>query len=238
MDFLTILRKRPVIAAFRELAGLHVQNLDNIGIILILGGSIFDLPQIVEMAKKNKKMVFVDIDLLKGIGKDAAGVRFLAKESRIDGIITTHSNLIKSAKQEGLFSIQRIFILDSESLAGSLNAVQKFNPDAVDVLPGVILPKIIKKIRAKTSVPLIAGGLITEEEDIREILAAGAIGISTTEQRLFNFTLEKKDHADVSKAETTSSVSAKREADTGILSKPADKHRKRTYYSKRRDELQ
>lgn len=191
MDFLAVLRKRPIIAAFRNIENMRIQELDHIDVILILGGSIFDLPQIVKLARTYKKIVFVDIDLLKGIGRDEAGVRFLAKESKVDGIITTHGKLIKSIQQEGLFSIQRMFILDSESLAGSLNAVKKSNPDAVDILPGVILPKIAKIIRARISIPIIAGGLITEEEDIREILASGAIGISTTERRLFNFSAKR-----------------------------------------------
>jgi len=192
LDFLTILKERPVIAAFRDLTGLKLETLDSIGIILILGGNIFDLPPIVQAARKYGKMIFVDIDLLKGIGRDAVGVKYLACESRVNGIITTQGSLIKSAKLEGLFSIQRIFILDSESLSGSLNAVQKFNPDAVDVLPGIILPKIIKKIRARIATPIIAGGLITQEEEIREILAAGAIGISTTERRLYHFTSDQR----------------------------------------------
>ncbi len=189
MDFLNVLKEKPVIAAFRDLSSLRMQNLDRIGILLILGGSLFDLPSIVETARRHDKLVFADIDLLKGIGKDAAGVRFLAQESRVDGIITTRGHLIKSAREMGLAGIQRIFILDSESLAGSLNAVQKFNPDAVDVLPGLILPKIIQRIRLKISVPLIAAGLITQEQDIRDILSAGAVGISTTDQRLFSYTL-------------------------------------------------
>jgi len=222
LDFLNILQDRPVIAAFRDLKSLCMENLQRIGILLILGGSIFDLPSIVETARKHLKMVFVDIDLLKGIGKDAAGIRFLSQESRVDGIITTQGNLIKSAKQEGLFSIQRIFILDSESLSGSLNAIQKSAPDAVDVLPGIILPKIISKIRMKTSVPLIAGGLITEKEDIRDILAAGASGISTTDQRLFHF----------EKNTFVSGAPTDRGLRTETIDKPASACRKRIYCSK------
>lgn len=187
LDFLTVLHKRPIIAAFRKIESFLIEELDNVDVILILGGSIFDLPPIVKLATTFKKIVFVDIDLLKGIGKDAAGIRFLAKESKINGIVTTHGNLIKSIQQEGLFAIQRLFFLDSESLAGSLNAIKKSNPDAVDILPGLILPKIAKMIKTKISIPIIAGGLITAEEDIREILASGAIGISTTDHRLFNF---------------------------------------------------
>lgn len=187
MDFLAVLRNRPIIAAFRDIESLHIQDLNHTDVLFILGGTIFDLPHIVEQTRRYRKLVFVDIDLIKGVGKDAPGIRFLAKESHVDGIITTRSKLIQSAQKEGLVSIQRIFVLDSGSLAGGLSVIEKSKPDAVEVLPGLILPKIIKSIRAKTSIPVIAGGLITRAEEIREILASGAIGISTTSSRLFTF---------------------------------------------------
>jgi glycerol uptake operon antiterminator len=187
MDFLSALKSRPVIAAFRDIESLRMQALDQTNVLFILGGTIFDLPIIVQQAKRYQKLVLVDIDLIKGIGKDAPGIRFLAIESQINGIITTRSNLVKCAQKEGLFAVQRVFILDSESLVGGLGAVEKSNPDAVEILPGLILPKIMKKIRAITSIPVIAGGLITQKEEIREILASGAVGVSTTASHLFNF---------------------------------------------------
>jgi len=190
LDFRAVLRNSPVIAAFRDIKSLRIQDLSHTNVLFILGGTIFDLPDIVEQARRYQKLVFVDIDLIKGIGKDALGIRFLAKESRVDGIITTHSNLIKSAQKEGLVSIQRIFVLDSESLAVGLGVIEKSNPDALEVLPGLILPKIMKKIRAITSIPVIAGGLITHEEEIRKILATGAIGISTTSSHLLDFSVQ------------------------------------------------
>jgi glycerol-3-phosphate responsive antiterminator len=49
----------------------------------------------------------------------------------------------------------------------------------------------MKRISAKTSIPVIAGGLITREEEVHEILASGAIGISTTSSRLFKFSTQK-----------------------------------------------
>lgn len=187
MDFLRSLQKRPVIAAFRDVENLPIPDLRQTDIVFILGGTIFDLPRIVKQARKYRKLVLVDIDLIKGIGKDAPGIRFLAKESQVDGIITTRSNLIRSAQKEGLFSIQRIFVLDSESLAGGLAVIEKSEPDAVEVLPGLILPKIMGKIRMRISIPVIAGGLITHKDEIREILASGAIGISTTSPHLFDY---------------------------------------------------
>lgn len=187
MDFLTVLRNKPVIAAFRDIESLRMQCLNHSDVLFILGGTIFDLPHIVEQAKRFQKLVFVDIDLIKGIGKDAPGIRFLAQESQVNGIITTRSNLIKSGQKEGLISIQRVFVLDSESLAGGLGAIEKSGPDAVEILPGLILPKVMKIIRTITSIPIIAGGLITEKGEIDAILASGAIGISTSSFHLFDF---------------------------------------------------
>ena len=186
MDLLDVLRKRPIIAAFRDVKSLHVEELDSIGVLFILGGTIFDLPGIIGKAATSGKLVFVDIDLIKGVGKDAPGIQYLAREIHVHGIITTRSNLIKSARKEGLVSVQRIFVLDSESLTGGLNVIEKSTPDAVEILPGLILPKIMDRIRARVSVPVIAGGLITRREEIQGILSSGAIGVSTTTSGLFN----------------------------------------------------
>ncbi|MEW6187169.1 MAG: glycerol-3-phosphate responsive antiterminator [Thermodesulfobacteriota bacterium] len=186
MDFLMVLEKKPLIAAFRDIKSLCMQNVKLADILFILGGTIFDLSLIVAQAKKYQKLVLVDIDLVKGIGKDAAGIQFLAQQSRIDGIITTRSNLIKSAQKEGLIAIQRVFVLDSESLVGGLGAVEKSGPDAVEILPALILPKVMNRIKRITSIPVIAGGLVTEKKEVNEILSCGAIGVSTTALNLIN----------------------------------------------------
>lgn len=185
LKFLTALQKNPIIAAFRDVENLRVENLNYTTVIFILGGTIFDLPAIVQQARERDQMVFVDIDLIKGIGKDASGVRYLAKESRVNGVITTRSNLVKSIQKERMISIQRLFVLDSDSLAGGLGTIEKSAPEAVEILPGLILPKVIDRIREVTSIPVIAGGLIRKEDEAREILASGAVGISTTSSNLF-----------------------------------------------------
>jgi glycerol uptake operon antiterminator len=186
LDLVTALKGSPLIAAFRSIENIRWPELDQVRVVFILGGTIFDLPGIAEEAKGSHKMLFVDIDLLKGIGKDGAGVRFLAKESHVDGVITTRGNLIKSIQKEGLVAVQRLFVLDSESLVGGLGVIEKCAPDAVEILPGLILPKIMQRIKMATSVPVIAGGLITEENEVRQILDSGALGVSTTSHQLFS----------------------------------------------------
>ena len=52
-------------------------------------------------------------------------------------------------------------------------------PDFIEILPGV-MPKIIARICRETQIPVIAGGLISDKEDILAALSAGARAISTT----------------------------------------------------------
>jgi len=187
VNWMAILEKKPVIAAFRSTEHLRLHLLNQIGVVFILGGTIFDIPDLVVQAKQSGKLLFVDIDLLKGIGKDAPGVKFLAKESGVDGIITTRSNLVKSIQKEGVVAVQRVFVLDSESLTGGLGVVEKSAPDAIEILPGLILPKVMQRIRSATSIPVIAGGLITKEREVQQILDSGALAISTTSSCLLSW---------------------------------------------------
>jgi glycerol uptake operon antiterminator len=184
MPFLDVLRKKPVIAALRDVERIPFERLSKAGIVFVLGGTIFDIPNIVDRSSRLNQLIFIDIDLIKGVGKDHSGIRYLARENRVHGIITTKSNLIATAKGDGLATVQRIFVLDSESLVGGLNVVSNSKPDAVEVLPGLIVPKVMERIRARTTVPVIAGGLITEHHEVEEILASGAVGVSTTSYHL------------------------------------------------------
>jgi glycerol uptake operon antiterminator len=71
-------------------------------------------------------------------------------------------------------------------------AVERAAPDAVEVLPGVILPLIAPRLKAVNLPPLIAGGLIRTRAQVEEILAAGAIGVSTGEAGLWGFRANKE----------------------------------------------
>ena len=47
------------------------------------------------------------------------------------------------------------------------------------------MPSIVKQLTGYCSVPIIAGGLLTTEMDIRAALQAGAIAVSTTNPDLW-----------------------------------------------------
>ena len=60
------------------------------------------------------------------------------------------------------------------------SGIDKVQPDVIEILPGVVVPKIIKHINKISRVPIMAGGLIREREDIINAIDSGAIAISTT----------------------------------------------------------
>ena len=81
--------------------------------------------------------------------------------------------------------IQRFFLLDSLSLENTLKYAGENRPHAIEVLPG-LMPKVIEKLEKKLRVPIIAGGLIEDKDDIMSALGAGAHGISTTNKNIWN----------------------------------------------------
>ena len=57
--------------------------------------------------------------------------------------------------------------------------------DIIEVLPGV-MPKVIRQLCREFSMPLIAGGMIFDKEDVITALSAGAAAVSTTRSDIWH----------------------------------------------------
>jgi len=186
--FFESLKTRPVIAGLRDAAGVEAAIQQGVGVLFIIGGDIFALLDSVAKVHAQGRLILAHVDLIKGVGRDEAGIRFLTKHVGIDGIMTTRANLISPAKREGLIAVQRLFLLDSESLAAGLPTVEKAAPDALELLPGVIVPTVAQDLAQRGKLPpLIAGGLIRTRAQVDAILGAGAVGVSTSERSLWGY---------------------------------------------------
>ncbi|MDD2955252.1 MAG: glycerol-3-phosphate responsive antiterminator [Oscillospiraceae bacterium] len=95
------------------------------------------------------------------------------------GIISTKPALIRYAKSLGLITVQRFFVLDSLALENVRRADSQEAADFVEILPG-LMPKVIRRLTDEIRKPVIAGGLISDKEDVVTALGAGAIAISST----------------------------------------------------------
>ena len=182
--FRIILEDCPVIAAVKDETGLKECLYSESQIIFLLFGDICSVGRYVEIAKSAGKMVFVHMDLINGLGNKEVAVDFIREHTGVDGIISTKPQLVKRAKELGLFGILRIFVIDSMAFGNIEKQCASLVPDAVEILPG-LMPKIIKKLCITVNVPIIAGGLISDKEDVMNALNAGAVAISVTNQRVW-----------------------------------------------------
>lgn len=179
-----VLRRAPVIAAVRDQARLQWALKTPVRVIFLLGGDMFSLPGLVSLAQAQGRLVFVHMDLMDGFSRDAAGVRLVAKTIRPTGILSTRGQLLKAAADEGLQTVLRIFMVDSSSMETGERMVRSYRPDLVEIMPGLLV-RAIMQFRQRVDVPVIAGGMVDRESDVRRALEAGAYAVSTSAEALW-----------------------------------------------------
>lgn len=188
-EFYEAVEANPVIAAVKNDAGLQAAvEMEEIQVIFVLYGDVCTIPEILERIKAAGKKAMVHIDLIAGLSAKEISVEFIARQTRADGIITTKPALVRRAKELGIFAVLRFFVIDSLSLKNIENLEMQCGtsrPDFIEVLPGV-MPKVLGRIAKVSRIPMIAGGLITEKEDVIAALSAGAIAVSSTNQDVWN----------------------------------------------------
>lgn len=182
--FIKAMKKNPVIAAVKKTEKIEEAAASDCTVVFILCGDIFNLKEMVEKAKAKNKLVFIHVDLIDGFSRDSVALKYIAEEIKPDGIISTKNSQLKAARQLDLLTVQRLFIIDSLSIETTVRASASIEPDAVEIMPG-IMPKITKRLSAELSVPVIVGGLISEKEDIENAIKSGAKGVSTSDNELW-----------------------------------------------------
>ena len=176
---LELLAKNPIIASVKDEAGLSAALDSDVPVIFLLFGDIVTVGMLTRRAHAAGKAVFVHMDLVEGLASREVSVDFIAHGTVADGVLSTKAALCRRAKELGLLSIQRFFLLDSMALKNIEHPPAHDPSDLIEVLPG-LMPKIIRRVIGLTGKPVIAGGLISDKEDVTGALGAGAVAVSTT----------------------------------------------------------
>lgn len=183
-EFKEALEDSPIIAAIKDDKGLQKCLNSDSRVIFILYGDIVSIADIVDTVKSSGKIAMVHLDLITGLSSKEIAVDFLKKYTKADGIITTKPLLIKRAKELGLYTILRLFIIDSMAYENIERQTKCAKPDLIEVLPG-LMPKIVSKICKTSSTPVIAGGLVSDKDDIMALLQAGVTSVSSTNDQVW-----------------------------------------------------
>ena len=172
-----------IIPAIRTDDELSEALLTRCELIFDLNPDLLSLKSKVDAVHRTGKKIYIHFDLASGIAKDKSGMVYV-KALGVDGIISTRVNVIKLAREVGLFTVQRFFIVDSHSVETTVESAKTAKPDMIEIMPGVI-PKIIENIRCKLNIPIIAGGLIETKEEIINVMKSGATAISSGSKELW-----------------------------------------------------
>lgn len=147
-----VFNNRRVAAAVRTQEDFQAALTSKVDVIFLLYSNILTVEEHIRKTHEAGKKVFIHMDFTEGIGKDRAGMEFL-KRLNADGILTTKTNMIRPAKEAGLITVQRFFILDSHSVDTALDSIRIAKPDVVEIMPGVVVKKI-KEFADKVNTPI------------------------------------------------------------------------------------
>lgn len=183
MDVTEAMRASGVVAAVKDDEGLAAALGSGTKVIFLLKSDLMSVGRAIGDAHAAGKLILVHVDLTEGLGKDDAAIRYVAERLKPDGIITTRPATAKCAAACGLYVVFRVFLIDSQGLKSALANAEKIRPDAVEIMPG-LLPEMVPRFSDKF--PVIVGGLVSAEAQVRAGLAAGAIAASTSARELWH----------------------------------------------------
>lgn len=178
-EFKDALENSPIITAVKDDDGLEKCLASESRIVFILYGDILTIPGIVRLVKESGKLAFVHIDLISGLHSREIAVDFIHKYTDADGIISTKAPLIARARELHMYTVMRFFVIDSMAFANLRRQITAVHPDVIEILPA-LMPKVVKKVVSFANRPVIAGGLVTDREDVLSVLDAGADCVSST----------------------------------------------------------
>ena len=169
--FYDLIESNPVIAAVKDIDGLNACCArEEIKVVFILFGDICNIGTIVSQIKQADKVAMVHVDLITGLSGKEVAVDFIKNNTLADGIISTKPALIKRARELSLYTTLRVFVLDSMAFENIEHQMAVARPDIIEILPG-LMPKVIRRVCRLVRVPVIAGGLISDKEDVMAALS-------------------------------------------------------------------
>src|SRR6266851_2599112 len=145
--------------------------------ILVRHCSLFDLRPLLDQAYVREVVIYVNVDHIDGIHPDTAGLRYLAHQLHIAGIISANPRILALGKENGLEVIQRIFAVDSAGLEVALDSVDSH---IVDLL---VIPYIVPQ--HSLPLPFMGSGLIHTYQQVQAVLRAGAFCVAVVRPELW-----------------------------------------------------
>jgi glycerol uptake operon antiterminator len=181
------LLSKPIIPYLADWRGEPFPELADAAMVMLQPNELDQLSSTIDLiagSPLDSIPIFLHLDLIRGISRDEAALRYIASLGRFRGIITVHHHLVSAAHRLGLNCIVRLFLQDTRGVERGVGVIAKSRPDVVELLPAIAAPHVSEQFD-KIDVPRMAGGLISDEQSAREVLASGCLSISSTKRELW-----------------------------------------------------
>jgi glycerol uptake operon antiterminator len=181
-----LLSVHPIIPALRSLRDVDAAASAPCRLVYLLGASLSDLDEYLHKLRSQDKEVLVNLDLFAGLSRHGEAVAYLAA-SGCSGIISTHIDVLGVARSHGLFAIQRTFVIDSDSVNSSMRSLARFLPDALELLPAPVAPRLVPRLQKDfPSVATVGGGLVSDLAEADSLIRQGLDAVSTGNPNLWS----------------------------------------------------
>src|SRR6202046_2454227 len=154
-------------------------------LVYLLTGGPENIEMMMQRIVAADKIPLVNLDLLNGFSRDRYAVNYLKKVGA-QGIISTHLDPLRHALAIGLYGIQRTFLLDTGAMDTISNQLRNTPVHALEILPALVAPKMLARVRAiSADLPVVGGGLIETMKEVEELLAQGLSAVSTSNPQMW-----------------------------------------------------
>ena len=175
----------PIIPAIRKPDLVELAIASRSRLIYLLTGDPDTIEPMIQKITAAGKVPIVNLDLLNGFSRDKYAVNYL-KRVGAGGIISTHLDPLRHALAIGLYGIQRTFLLDSGAMDTISNQLRNTPVHALEILPALVAPKILERVRAINSeLPIVGGGLISNMKEVEALLEQGLSAVSTSHPEMW-----------------------------------------------------
>jgi glycerol uptake operon antiterminator len=180
-----VLEKRHLIAAVRNEEGLAAVEKSPTEAVYLLYGNTLNIAELIKRLRGYGKLPLVNLDLLTGFSRDSINADYLATCGAA-GVISTHCEILRASRRLGLITVQRTFALDSAAIEAGIKTMNRFLPDAIEILPAVAAPRVAPRFRnLHPHLRIVAGGLISELKEVESLLAGGINAVSVSDPRFW-----------------------------------------------------
>lgn len=162
---------------------LRALDASQITTVLLRHCNLFELRPMLDHAFEREVAVYVNVDHIDGIHPDTAGLRYLAHQLHITGIVSSNPRILAQSKSFDLETIQRIFAVDSTGLEAALESVDSHQVDLLDISPALVIPYVVSQ--TPLPLPFIGSGLISTFQQVQAVLRAGALHVAVARPELW-----------------------------------------------------